>query len=259
MIKEFAEYFSLNIWDWIALLVALSSLCVASFSYVVARRTLTSQKQTEKNTTPSINVNVQVLLFRELVKDMFDSHIKLKAISVLIKNNKDSYIFPNSIWDNLILERSNIHCELFYNEIEKFRYVSELYKKVCDYNSNIMTLKEYAKLNMNYTVIEQILEEMDKIQLHILGVLSNFEILHNIPIEMKDAPFDYFVQYDISGINLNIDMNEIKNFENKYFNMNDPFVVNFDNYSKKTFLKTMDKCVDYMIGTYSRYIINHNK
>ena len=60
MIKEFAEYFSLTVWDWMAFIIAVSSLFVALFSYVVALRTLKkhnadSQYADPRTITKSIN------------------------------------------------------------------------------------------------------------------------------------------------------------------------------------------------------------
>lgn len=68
MVKEFAEYFSLTIWDWFTAIVAVISLIVAVFAFVIAiktyrvsKKTLASQQQTEKNTTPVRYVRYQSL------------------------------------------------------------------------------------------------------------------------------------------------------------------------------------------------------
>ena len=45
MIKEFAEWLDLTIWDWIAITVSFCSLLVAILSFVIARQTLKSKIQ----------------------------------------------------------------------------------------------------------------------------------------------------------------------------------------------------------------------
>ena len=47
-IKDFAEQYSLNIWDWFDAIIAVSSLVIAVSSLVIAFKTLRSQKATQK-------------------------------------------------------------------------------------------------------------------------------------------------------------------------------------------------------------------
>ena len=102
MIKEFAEWLSLTDWDWIAVSVALFSLLVAYLSLVVAKRTLKSQRQTEQNTMPIINIGIQKFLLDEFILKLLDGHIRLTALwNVLEKENYSKY--PSE----LILKKDN--------------------------------------------------------------------------------------------------------------------------------------------------------
>ena len=77
MIKEFADYFSLSVWDWMAVVVALCSLAVACLSLLIAKKTLASQQQTEKNTLPIINLQTQDVLLDRLYEELFNANISI--------------------------------------------------------------------------------------------------------------------------------------------------------------------------------------
>ena len=91
MVKEFAEYFSLTIWDWFTAIVAVISLIVAVFAFVIAiktyrvsKKTLASQQQTEKNTTPVINLKIQELILNKMIENLYFDRMELMAIWTLL-------------------------------------------------------------------------------------------------------------------------------------------------------------------------------
>ena len=142
MIKEFAEYFSLTVWDWMAFIIAVSSLFVALFSYVVALRTLKSQKQTEKNTMPIVNMQIQELLLNQLMTETFWGRIKLMALWLSVIG--EEYAKPSKhILKSIELHRDYIHCELFYTDSIKYKEMNRLLKRVDEYNMYLAVLNDY--------------------------------------------------------------------------------------------------------------------
>ena len=145
MVKEIAEYFSLNIWDWIAVMIAFSSFVVASFSFYIAKKTLQSQVQTEKNTMPIITIKIQEFLFGNLVLKLLDAHVKLTALWHLL-NDKDYTQYPSEhILEKLIIDKSIIHTELFYNQEDNYRDIEGYIELIENYNININVLNNHLK------------------------------------------------------------------------------------------------------------------
>lgn len=114
MIKEFAEWLDLTIWDWIAVAVSFCSLLVAVLSFIIARQTLKSQRQTEKNTMPIINVGIQELLLNELILKLLDGHIRITALWYLLNEKKYVFYPSEHILEKIHIPIDTIHVDLFY-------------------------------------------------------------------------------------------------------------------------------------------------
>ena len=92
-IKEIAEYLELTIWDWLAVLIALLSFFIACFSLYYAIKTLKSQRQTEKNTLPIINRDIQRFQLCDLIRKLLDGHMRLTALWHML--NKHAFkVYP---------------------------------------------------------------------------------------------------------------------------------------------------------------------
>lgn len=143
MIKEFADYLSLNVWDWIAFLVALISLCVAICSFFIAKRTLKSQRQTEKNTMPIINLDTQKVLLNKLIAETFWSRINHIALWCLLMGKYSKTNTPKTILKEMELNLDLIHPELFYSQPDNYVQIMDLIKSIKEYNMNLGVLNDY--------------------------------------------------------------------------------------------------------------------
>ena len=85
MIEDFARSLDLNVWDWIAVVVSFCSFVIAVMSYLIARNTLKSQRQTEKNTMPVITKERQYEVFKSIENQILSNYIYALAIILIIR------------------------------------------------------------------------------------------------------------------------------------------------------------------------------
>lgn len=145
MIRDFAEWLDLTIWDWIAVSVAMCSLIVAILSFVIARQTLKSQRQTEKNTMPIINIEIQELLLNELILRLLDGHIRITALWYLIDEKKYEFYPSEYILDKIVIPIDTIHVDLFYRNKQQYRTMQGLLDMIKNYNISIEVLNLHLK------------------------------------------------------------------------------------------------------------------
>ncbi|MBO5613078.1 MAG: hypothetical protein J5905_01075 [Prevotella sp.] len=146
--KEFAVEHGLNIWDWIAVSVSAGSMLIAVISLLVAYFTLRSQKQTERNTMPIINKDVQEFLLQELIYKLLDGQIRIGALWYLLYDKKFIYYPSEQILENFKVSTDTIHTELFYNNKSLYRCVQGLLNMTIEYNINISTLNDHLSNKM---------------------------------------------------------------------------------------------------------------
>ena len=141
MIKEFAEYLSLTVWDWVAVFVALCSLGVACASLVIAKRTLSSQRQTEKNTLPVININTQEVLLNKLLFDLLDTATSVKSMQLFFQDG-NKLNCANRFIQGLTVDNSLIHLELYFNNPKMYLEMNRMDKAIKDFNLLLLSLNE---------------------------------------------------------------------------------------------------------------------
>lgn len=135
---------SIDSWDFIAVIIAFCSFCVAicSFcvalrSYFIAKKTLTSQQQTEKNTTPLMDEGVQNFLMKENLYQIYDAFNNLNALkSVLDKCHYKSFPF-SGIQNDLEISPDFIHIEIFYSQVNTFHAFKGFINAIRQYNSKL--------------------------------------------------------------------------------------------------------------------------
>lgn len=194
MIEEFAKSMSLNIWDWAAVIVALSSLFVAVKSYIIAFKTLKSQQQTAENTLPVFTKERQYEVFRSIEKKLVDNYLNALTILSIMENDGKDANFSYLELVYLTIDISEIHIELFYadetavpSEVndEKSVYM-KLYNwknSLILYNQTISRIvdcllnpnkgKEANIKNVKYFILDKsldLLTEQSRIILEIFGV-----------------------------------------------------------------------------------------
>lgn len=144
-IKDFADTWYLSKWDWMTACVSIISLLVAICAFIIAKRTLSSQKQTEKNTMPIINMKIQEFLFGGLVLKLLDAHMKLAALWFLLNEKEFDYYPSEHILEKLKIDKSVIHTELFYGNYDHYRDVEGFLDMLNSYNINIDVLNLHLK------------------------------------------------------------------------------------------------------------------
>ena len=145
MLEEIIRYLRLNIYDWIAVLIALLSLIIAFSSFYVAFKTLKSQRQTEKNTLPVINLDIQRFQLCDLIRKLLDGHMRLTALWHLL-NTYAFKVYPTERILRLIkIPQDIIHIEIFYNNYVHYRCMQGLIDMIDDYNISIDILENHLK------------------------------------------------------------------------------------------------------------------
>lgn len=176
-IKEIAEYLELTIWDWMAVLIALLSFGIACLSLNYAIKTLKSQRQTEINTLPVINIEIQEFLFKNLITRLFEGHLRTTAIWNLLSNKSYKYYISERFFNLIKIPEDIIHIELFYINYDQFRTVQGLIDLITDYNNSIDVISCHTK-NPNisnevlYLEIRNLLVCNDRIASHWKKVMN---------------------------------------------------------------------------------------
>ena len=145
LLDKLIQLLYVNNWDWIAFLVSLISLIVAIYSFCVARKTLASQKNTEKNTQPRINNGVQKLLMEKLSIMIFDSFTKIAALKIILSKLLYKYYPSEEILTLSKLDVDAFHLELFYEKPLLYYPFEGLKGKVIKYNELIDVLNNHLK------------------------------------------------------------------------------------------------------------------
>ena len=175
MIQRIVDYFSLTPWDWftaivgfVSLIVAISAFIIAKRTYSVSKMTLASQKQTEQNTMPIINIEIQEFLLKEFIFKLLDGQIRISAIWYILHGKNYEYYPSEQILDKLKVSTESIHTELFYNRTEDYLFLQGLLNMTIEYNINISVLNNHLSNNaidnnLLYQEFNNILKQNEKI------------------------------------------------------------------------------------------------
>lgn len=141
-IVEFAEMYGLSTWDWVALIITSFSLIIAIISVIIATKTLISQKATQKNTQPIMNIEIQQFLIGQKLLCILDSYIYLFALQYFL--SKFNYkVKPSShFWELTKLSLEDMDESLFYNDNNKFVSFHNFKEILKEFNSSFYGLKE---------------------------------------------------------------------------------------------------------------------
>ena len=114
-------------WDWAAFAISMIALFYAV-------KTFKSQKQTQINTTPVVNREIQKYLLEKINLAIFDAYIKLFVIKDFLDNNNYNYRPREWTLLGMRLPVENIHADLFYDDKKAFSLFDSLVIRVKDYN-----------------------------------------------------------------------------------------------------------------------------
>lgn len=198
-IIDLANTYGLGTWDWIALIISIVSLSVALFSFIIARRTLFSQKRTEKNTQPLMNEDVQLFLIGQKLLSLLDSYVFFFALHYLLdKTNYHTY--PSShFWNYVNIKTDDLNESLFYNSQEKFVPFHSLIEVHNVYSNDVKSLKNLVE-NPNSKhdeIIAEIVHLYNDIGLIISEYSEVLRVCFNLDVQKREEFFSkYFFTTD---------------------------------------------------------------
>lgn len=142
IIEQIAQKYGLDTWDWIALSITLTTLVVSSVSLVVACKTLKSQKQTEKNTYPDINPNIQLSLVQPFISGFLSSAYHLFALYYILNKTNFKTRPSHQIWNLFVNPKDYLFERVFYSDINNFQRFKSFIGYCEDFNKDIDCLKK---------------------------------------------------------------------------------------------------------------------
>lgn len=165
IIKRFAEEYNLDIWDWFAASVALFSLIVAALSFIVACKTLRSQKATQRNTAPLVTMPIQKMLYLKLIELLYVNLLRIEGLRILLERNKYSRKPREEFILNFrIIAKDYIHEELFYTQERRFNHVHNTIRWIETYNCVINSIATHLdEMNMTPSKIKRIIYEINRL------------------------------------------------------------------------------------------------
>lgn len=238
LIIEFAKSWGLNIWDWVAVLIAFSSFIIAMCSFNVARETLRSQKATQKNTTPLIKMDTQKMLWLFLIKQFYYKIQYLQVLKILLEKCKYTKKPEESFIQSLcILPERFLHEELFYSDKYKkyFGNVHWITKHILDYNlyvnslANNLNHKNIKPENFDrlFSFIDALCKSLLKYYSIIFDIKSKNDFIKTLNKELFDKQ-----KKDVDNNIIKIEKSGIRLSETEKYTYHDGFIEFFEDYDK---------------------------
>lgn len=157
-IEHFAKSAGLNIWDWLAAIIAVVSLLVAAASLIIATKTLKSQEATQRNTTPVINITIQKMLWKKLIIKLYINLMKMYSLSLQL--GKEKYKKKPEVYyiKGFCIEPDEyIHEELFYSDEQRFKSAHRVKENIEHYN---LFFTHFAAYINGHCISEEITNRM---------------------------------------------------------------------------------------------------
>lgn len=155
LVEDFAQRYGLNTWDWITFAITLTTLVVSSCALGVARKTLKSQKKTEKNTKPIMNTEIQLSLMGNILLELLDAYLFLFALAFFLEKKTYKAKPSPHFWNRTHLSLDSINVSLFYNDNDKFIAFNNLKVLLEEFNYNLTSLQTTINSpNSNKNIIE---------------------------------------------------------------------------------------------------------
>ena len=142
-VVEFAEKYGLSTWDWVALIITILSFLIAVLSLIIATKTLSSQKQTQKNTTPIMSLAIQETLLMEVIVNAYNTIVELYSLHILMSRNGYKLYPEESLLQSFCLPSDYIHEELFYSDENKYGRIHQLKSVMENYNRYVKSIANH--------------------------------------------------------------------------------------------------------------------
>ncbi len=259
-IKDFAELYSLDIWDWFAAIIAVSSLIIAISSLVIACKTLKSQKETQKNTAPIITINIQEMLWISLLQKIHNNIRELVALQLLLKKNKYKVKPHESFIKSFCVPVNDfVHEELFYNNELFFSHVHKLKEELFNFNNYFLSIANHLDNNI---ISSETIERM-KIYIDNLGSTAlNFYL--RIFLNNDKSQLDKLINRIFIDMDFYLDENgnpfwgdELHNKDLKYSDV-DVFISFFKSIDEDKYNRFKTAYYE-SINLYANFLISTNK
>lgn len=190
-IIEFAERFGLSTWDWIALIITSLSLFIAVISLIIATKTLRSQKATQKNTQPIMNVSTLEFLVEQKLLCVLDAYIFLLSLQYLLSKNNYSVKPSSHFWQFTNIPLKELDESLFYFDNSKYVAFHHLRTVLEDFNVNILGLKEILSSTIAKKEDKEL--ELSNIYDSISLIMGTFYDSQKICFDKKDEDIETFI------------------------------------------------------------------
>lgn len=169
-------------WDWVAVIVAILSFVIASFALGVATKTLKSQRQTEKNTTPIMTTSIQKFLLKEILIRLFCGYMKINTLKMVLEESLYQTTVSKILLSDIKIDEGDIHVELFYDNDVSYRLIRGLLDEIRLYNRYVDIVIDHQEQDCkDKGVLEQ---EMD-------GLLQRNGIVADVISKVMGILYNY--------------------------------------------------------------------
>lgn len=197
------SYFKKNIWDFIAVIIAFFSFCVALRSYFIAKRTLRSQQQTEINTTPLMNKDVQNFLMKENLFQLYDAYNNLSALKCVLEGCHYSSFPYGGIKQDLEINSDFIHLEIFYTQVTTYHMFKGFTDTIRKYNTSLSYFFNSIckkELNESYyaEMMDDFIESVNRMVHYWIIIMKKCYLMNEVDLSEIMNKMTNLFEYDLA-------------------------------------------------------------
>lgn len=145
VVKNYIEE-SRTSWDYLAFPISCVALFYAIRSYSIAKETLKSQQQTQKNTL-RFSPESQALVLSKIATQLVDNYCRLSAMNKFLQHaNGRGYPLPR-LFNEMYVEQQSIHMELAYKDEIYFLNLSLIQQALARYNKSIKSTQHVFEIS----------------------------------------------------------------------------------------------------------------
>ncbi|MBO5633188.1 MAG: hypothetical protein J5965_29365 [Aeriscardovia sp.] len=206
-------------WDYLAFPISCVALFYAIRSYSIAKETLLSQQQTQKNTL-RFSDESQALVLSKIATQLIDNFCRLSAINRFFKSTKGKGFPLPRLFNEMYVEQQSIHLELAYKDANYFLNLSLIQQALVRYNKSLKSTQHiFEVLSFNESAINN---EMSVLLEQTISIFCNicdlFKKEGSLNINKMKRPLIQFIE-ERSKQSIPID-NDMSIIENLLFLIN---------------------------------------
>ena len=140
-------------WDYLAFPISCIALYYAVRSYRIAKDTLLSQKETQKNTTPIFTAKSQALVLSKIATQLIDNFCRLSAMNKFLQRTSGKgYPLPR-LFNEMYVDQKTIHLELAYTDSAYFLNLSLIQQALARYSKSIKSIQHVFEVSADNKVM----------------------------------------------------------------------------------------------------------